>query len=107
MCGCVGKPNLVKCFGPRLRLWTLDFVLGPSFSIILFTRFLKNMHGLLGGLTRQVRPILAKLYPNVFTGLEAENPNLPPEERQGMRLFTTGIKCTRLKIRRPSLWILV
>ena len=33
--GWVGKPNLVKCFGPRLRLWTwtLDFVLGPSFSI--------------------------------------------------------------------------
>ena len=32
----VGKPNLVKCFGPRLRLWTwtLDFVLGPSFSIL-------------------------------------------------------------------------
>ena len=32
----VGKPNLVKCFGPRLRLWTwtLDFVPGPSFSII-------------------------------------------------------------------------
>ena len=31
----VGKPNLVKCFGPRLRLWTwtLDFVPGPSFSI--------------------------------------------------------------------------
>ena len=32
----VGKPNLVKCFGPRLRLWTwtLDFVPGPSFSIM-------------------------------------------------------------------------
>ena len=32
--GCVGKPNLVKCFGPRFRLWTwtLDFVPGPSFS---------------------------------------------------------------------------
>ena len=32
----VGKPNLVKCFGPRLRLWTwtLDFVPGPSFSIV-------------------------------------------------------------------------
>ena len=31
----VCKPNLVKCFGPRLRLWTrtLDFVPGPSFSI--------------------------------------------------------------------------
>ena len=30
----VCKPNLVKCFGPRLRLWTwtLDFVPGPSFS---------------------------------------------------------------------------
>ena len=41
MCGgggvVVGKPNLVKCFGPRLRLWTwtLDFVPGPSFSIIM------------------------------------------------------------------------
>ena len=36
VCVCVvGKPNLVKCFGPRLRLWTwtLDFVPGPSFSI--------------------------------------------------------------------------
>ena len=34
----VCKPNLVKCFGPRLRLWTwtLDFVPGPSFSKKLF-----------------------------------------------------------------------
>ena len=33
----VGKPNLVKCFGPRLHLWTwtLDFVTWPSFSIII------------------------------------------------------------------------
>ena len=33
----VGKPNLVKCFGPKLRLWTgtLDFVPGPSFSIFI------------------------------------------------------------------------
>ena len=33
-CVVVCKPNLVKCFGPRLRLWTwtLDFVPGPSFS---------------------------------------------------------------------------
>ena len=31
----VCKPNLVKCFGPKLRLWTwtVDFVPGPSFSI--------------------------------------------------------------------------
>ena len=31
----VKTENLVKCFGPRLRLWTwtLDFVLGPRFSI--------------------------------------------------------------------------
>ena len=34
----VGKPNLVKWFGPRLRLWTwtLDFVPGPNFSIDKF-----------------------------------------------------------------------
>ena len=45
VCGCVcvwvvGKPNLVKCFGPRLCLWTwtLYFVPGPSFSKILCTR---------------------------------------------------------------------
>ena len=40
--GC--KPNLVKCFGPRLRLWTwtLDFVLGPSFSIRYFILFEVN-----------------------------------------------------------------
>ena len=41
----VGKPNLVKCFGPRLRLWTwtLDFVPGPSFSIK--SGFSKNQGG--------------------------------------------------------------
>ena len=42
----VCKPNLVKCFGPRLRLWTwsLDFVPGPSFSklgLLIFSSWVR------------------------------------------------------------------
>ena len=50
----VDKPNLVKCFGPRLRLWTwtLDFVSGPSFSI--FCQQLKYLRILLSSLCPQV-----------------------------------------------------
>ena len=50
LCGVCGggvwvcKPNLVKCFGPRLRLWTwtLDFVPGPSFSIYNFLKTIEH-----------------------------------------------------------------
>ena len=39
----VGKPNLVKCFGPRLLLWTwtFDFGPGPSFSITYIMLFVQ------------------------------------------------------------------
>ena len=30
---CVGKPNLVKCFGPRLHHWTSALCLGQAFQL--------------------------------------------------------------------------
>ena len=41
----LNKPNLVKCFGPRLRLWTwtLDFVTGPSFSMNKKIKWMKQI----------------------------------------------------------------
>ena len=52
----VGKPNLVKCFGPRLRIWTwtLDFVPGPSFSILSYVSVTVAFNILSGELSRYV-----------------------------------------------------
>ena len=63
----VGKPNLVKCFGPRLRLWTwtLDFVPGPSFSI--FTGNLGNSFTLNIGTRLSFGQESCALSPEIFS----------------------------------------
>ena len=52
----VCKPNLVKCFGPRLRLWTwtLDFVPGPSFSLKHSGLFYFSLHIILEDLASSI-----------------------------------------------------